>query len=60
MDLFKEQGIEFDAIQIKAFPFNETVAEFIEAHETVFVIEQNRDAQMRTLLVNELEVDPKN
>ncbi|HPH88078.1 MAG TPA: 2-oxoacid:acceptor oxidoreductase subunit alpha, partial [Chitinophagales bacterium] len=34
MDLFKEQGIEFDAIQIKAFPFNETVAEFIEAHET--------------------------
>jgi 2-oxoglutarate ferredoxin oxidoreductase subunit alpha len=59
MDLFKEQGIEFDAIQIKAFPFNETVAEFIEAHETVFVIEQNRDAQMRTLLVNELEVDPK-
>ena len=59
MDLFKEQGIEFDAIQIKAFPFNETVVEFIEAHETVFVIEQNRDAQMRTLLVNELEVDPK-
>ena len=59
MDLFKEQGIEFDAIQLKAFPFNNDVSEFIEAHETVFVIEQNRDAQMRTLLVNELEVDPK-
>lgn len=59
MDLFKEQGIEFDAIQIKAFPFNDSVAEFIEAHETVFVIEQNRDAQMRTLLINELEIHPK-
>jgi 2-oxoglutarate ferredoxin oxidoreductase subunit alpha len=59
MDLLKEQGIEFDAIQLKAFPFNNDVSEFIEAHETVFVIEQNRDAQMRTLLVNELEIDPK-
>ncbi len=59
MDILKEQGIEVDAIQLKAFPFNDTVTEFIDTHESVFVIEQNRDAQMRTLLVNELEVDPK-
>jgi 2-oxoglutarate ferredoxin oxidoreductase subunit alpha len=59
IDLFKEQGIDFDALQLKAFPFSEKVSDFIEAHETVFVIEQNRDAQMRTLLINELEINPK-
>lgn len=59
MDLLKEQGIEFDAMQIKSFPFNNEVNNFIDAHETVFVIEQNRDAQMRSLIVNELEIHPK-
>lgn len=59
MDMLKEQGIEIDAICIKSFPFNATVEAFIETHEYVFVIEQNRDAQMRTLLINELEINPK-
>lgn len=59
IDLFKEQGVYFDAMQLKAFPFSEKVLEFIEAHESVYVIEQNRDAQMRTLLINELEINPK-
>ena len=59
MDMMREQGINFDAMQIKAFPFNNEVIDFIESHETVFVIEQNRDAQMRTLLINELEIHPK-
>jgi len=59
MDMMREQGINFDAMQIKAFPFNNEVLDFIESHETVFVIEQNRDAQMRTLLINELEIHPK-
>jgi 2-oxoglutarate ferredoxin oxidoreductase subunit alpha len=59
MDMLKEQGIGFDAMQIKSFPFSEEVNNFIEAHETIFVIEQNRDAQMRTLLINELEIHPK-
>ena len=59
MDILKEQGIGFDAMQIKSFPFNDEVSDFIEAHETIFVIEQNRDAQMRTLLINELEIHPK-
>ena len=35
-----------------------TVTDFIDAHEQVFVVEQNRDAQLRTLLINELEIDP--
>lgn len=49
----KEEGIAIDAIRIKAFPFNETVEEFIRSHKKVFVIEQNRDAQLRSLLIND-------
>ena len=43
---------------LRAFPFHESVAQFIEEHETVYVVEQNRDAQMRTLLMSELGVAP--
>jgi len=59
MDIFQEQDIMMDAMRVKAFPFTKSVEDFIEAHDQVFVIEQNRDAQFRSLLVNELEVDPK-
>jgi 2-oxoglutarate ferredoxin oxidoreductase subunit alpha len=45
-------------MRLRAFPFPASVLDFIEAHEEVFVVEQNRDAQMRTLLINELDVDP--
>ena len=58
MDTLDEQGVMLDTIRIRAFPFGEAVAEFIAEHDQVFVIEQNRDAQMRSLLVNELNVDP--
>ena len=47
-----------DAMRIKAFPFGEEVNAFIAAHEVVFLIEQNRDAQMKTLLINELALNP--
>jgi 2-oxoglutarate ferredoxin oxidoreductase subunit alpha len=53
------QDIHLDALRLRAFPFPDSVAEFIAAHDQVFVVEQNRDAQMRSLLVNELEIDPK-
>ena len=59
IDLLREQEIVLDAMRIKSFPFNAEVEKFIEAHEVVFVIEQNRDAQMRSLLINELEINPK-
>lgn len=59
IDLLRQQEIVLDAMRIKAFPFNEDVEQFIETHEIVFVIEQNRDAQMRSLLINELEINPK-
>jgi 2-oxoglutarate ferredoxin oxidoreductase subunit alpha len=59
MDLLREQGIELDAMRVKAFPFTDSVLHFLENHDQVFVVEQNRDAQFRSLLVNELEVSPK-
>lgn len=58
MDLLKEKGISVDALRIKSFPFNKTVEDFINSHERVFVIEQNRDAQMKSLLMIELQADP--
>ena len=58
LDVLESEGIHLDAMRLRAFPFPGSVAEFIAAHETVYVVEQNRDAQMRQLLVNELEIDP--
>jgi 2-oxoglutarate ferredoxin oxidoreductase subunit alpha len=43
---------------VRAFPFPDAVRDFVLAHERVFVIEQNRDAQLRSLLVNEFDLDP--
>jgi 2-oxoglutarate/2-oxoacid ferredoxin oxidoreductase subunit alpha len=51
-------GIHIDAMRLRAFPFPESVHEFIRGHDHVFVVEQNRDAQMRSMLINELEIDP--
>jgi 2-oxoglutarate/2-oxoacid ferredoxin oxidoreductase subunit alpha len=53
-----EAGVHLDALRLRAFPFPASVLEFIEAHDEVFVVEQNRDAQMRSLLINELAVAP--
>jgi len=58
IDLMKEDKIKVDALRIRAFPFNETVEQFIKDHKKVFVVEQNRDAQMRSLLMIELGIDP--
>lgn len=52
------EGVALDALRLRAFPFPGSVFDFIAAHERVFVVEQNRDAQIRSLLVNEGEVDP--
>ena len=59
MDILKEEGVMVDALRLKSFPFNKTVEEFINQHDTVFVIEQNRDAQLKSLLMIELQADPK-
>jgi 2-oxoglutarate ferredoxin oxidoreductase subunit alpha len=52
------EGIHLDLLRIRAFPFSDAVADFVLAHDRVFVVEQNRDAQLRALLVNECELDP--
>ena len=52
------EGIRLDQLRIRAFPFADAIADFIHAHEHVFVVEQNRDAQMKSLLVNECGIDP--
>ena len=52
-------GLGFDAMRLRAFPFNQTVEDFIHTHEKVFIIEQNRDGQMRSLLINELNINPQ-
>jgi 2-oxoglutarate ferredoxin oxidoreductase subunit alpha len=49
-DRLGDQGIHADYLRLRAFPFGPEVAEFLQAHETVFVVEQNRDAQMKSLL----------
>ncbi len=58
LDYLKEDGIYLDAMRVRAFPFNGEVEEFIDRHTRVFVIEQNRDAQLRTLLMAEFELGP--
>lgn len=58
LEVLADDGIHLDALRLRAYPFAASVADFIARHERVFVVEQNRDAQMRSLLVNELEVDP--
>jgi 2-oxoglutarate/2-oxoacid ferredoxin oxidoreductase subunit alpha len=58
VELLAAQGIAIDTLRVRAFPFHEDVSEFIAAHEQVFVVEQNRDAQLRALLINECEIDP--
>ena len=58
MDMVEEQGIDLDVMRIRSLPFNDDVKRFFDEHEQVFVIEQNRDAQFRSLLVNEMDISP--
>jgi 2-oxoglutarate ferredoxin oxidoreductase subunit alpha len=58
LEALEARGIRLDTLRIRAFPFDDAVLDFIAAHERTFVVEQNRDAQMRMLLVNECEIDP--
>jgi 2-oxoglutarate ferredoxin oxidoreductase subunit alpha len=58
LEALSAQGISINALRVRAFPFPEEVAEFVASHSKVFVIEQNRDAQLKTLLVNEAGINP--
>jgi 2-oxoglutarate ferredoxin oxidoreductase subunit alpha len=58
LDVLDDEDVHIDAMRLRAFPFPKSVREFIAAHDKVFVVEQNRDAQMRSMLVNELDIAP--
>jgi 2-oxoglutarate ferredoxin oxidoreductase subunit alpha len=58
LDNLAQNGIHMDTCRVRAFPFGEEVEQFIAAHDLIFVAEQNRDGQMRTLLINELQTNP--
>jgi 2-oxoglutarate ferredoxin oxidoreductase subunit alpha len=58
LEALEAQGRRLDALRVRGFPFCDEVYDFVAAHSRVFVVEQNRDAQLRTLLVNEGEIDP--
>jgi 2-oxoglutarate ferredoxin oxidoreductase subunit alpha len=58
LDVLAGSGIHLDTMRIRAFPFAQSVSDFILAHDKVFVVEQNRDAQLRTLIMKECEIDP--
>jgi 2-oxoglutarate ferredoxin oxidoreductase subunit alpha len=56
IELLAEQGIHVDYMRVRAFPFDAEVQKFLDDHERIFVVEQNRDAQLRSLLSLELDV----
>jgi 2-oxoglutarate ferredoxin oxidoreductase subunit alpha len=58
LDLLADEGIHLDAMRPRAFPFGKAFRDFVESHDRVFVIEQNRDAQFRSLMLIELGTDP--
>jgi len=57
LDVLKQRGVALDYMRVRAFPFSEDVDKFLAAHELLFVVEQNRDAQLRQLLTLETAVD---
>jgi len=59
LDILAHDGVHFDGMRLRSFPFNDQVIEFIDSHERVFVVEQNRDGQMRKLLIIEADINPK-
>jgi 2-oxoglutarate ferredoxin oxidoreductase subunit alpha len=58
LETLEAQGQPLDTLRVRAFPFHDEIIDFILSHDQVFVVEQNRDAQLRMLLVNEGGIDP--
>ncbi|MFC4310378.1 2-oxoacid:acceptor oxidoreductase subunit alpha [Steroidobacter flavus] len=57
LDLLRRRGVHIDYMRVRAFPFGQEVEDFLAAHSQIFVVEQNRDAQLRSLLTLETAVD---
>ncbi len=58
IEALEAQGLHIDTMRLRAFPFPDSVSDFIADHDQCFVVEQNRDAQLRGLILNELNIDP--
>lgn len=56
LSVLRAEGIELDTLRIRSFPTGNEVLEFINSHDLTFLVEQNRDAQMKTLLINDLDI----
>ncbi len=54
--MLADEGLDVDTLRIRAFPMTREVQDFIASHDRIFVVEQNRDAQMRTLISTDLGV----
>jgi len=57
IEVLKSRGVGVDYMRVRSFPFSEDVERFLAAHELLFVVEQNRDAQFRALLTLETDVE---
>jgi 2-oxoglutarate ferredoxin oxidoreductase subunit alpha len=57
VDLLRQRGVDVDYMRVRGFPFGGEVQSFLSSHETIFVVEQNRDGQLRSLLTTETTVD---
>jgi 2-oxoglutarate ferredoxin oxidoreductase subunit alpha len=57
-EILAADGMPMDIMRVRGFPFHQDVVDFIEAHDEVFIVEQNRDAQLRTLVINECGINP--
>jgi 2-oxoglutarate ferredoxin oxidoreductase subunit alpha len=58
IEILGRDGHRLDVLRVRAFPFHNDVADFVTDHDFVFVVEQNRDAQLRSLMINECGLDP--
>jgi 2-oxoglutarate ferredoxin oxidoreductase subunit alpha len=58
LDALARQGIFVNALRVRSFPFQDEIFDFVASHSKVFVVEQNRDAQLKTLLVNDAGINP--
>ncbi len=56
MDLLKEEKFLVDGLRLKSFPFDQIAIDFLQSHKYIFIVEQNRDAQMKSLIMIELGI----
>ena len=59
LTMLDNHEIVLNSLRIRSYPFGPEVADFVDAHDTIFLVEQNRDAQMKSLLILDLGINPE-